>query len=79
MEGVFRFKSWFLNAPGLIHGGLIIGILRYLKIYLRSLKARSSGVNAPKERENGRARAAQTSQEFSAHLMCDREIKTATL
>ena len=21
MEGVFRFKSWFLNAPGLIHGG----------------------------------------------------------
>ena len=20
MEGVFRFKSWFLNAPGLIHG-----------------------------------------------------------
>ena len=26
MEEVFRFKSWFLNAPGLIHGG----ILRYL-------------------------------------------------
>ena len=25
MEGVFRFKSWFLNARG-----LIIGILRYL-------------------------------------------------
>ena len=22
MEGVFRFKSWFLNAPGLIHGGV---------------------------------------------------------
>ena len=21
MEGVFRFKYWFLNAPGLIHGG----------------------------------------------------------
>ena len=21
MEGVFPFKSWFLNAPGLIHGG----------------------------------------------------------
>ena len=21
MEGVFRFKSWLLNAPGLIHGG----------------------------------------------------------
>ena len=21
MEGVFRFKIWFLNAPGLIHGG----------------------------------------------------------
>ena len=21
MEGVFRFKSWFQNAPGLIHGG----------------------------------------------------------
>ena len=21
MEGVFRFKSWFLNAPGLIHSG----------------------------------------------------------
>ena len=21
MEGVFRFKSWFLNAPGLIQGG----------------------------------------------------------
>ena len=21
MEGVFRFKSWFLNAPELIHGG----------------------------------------------------------
>ena len=21
MEGVFRFKSWFLNAPGLIYGG----------------------------------------------------------
>ena len=21
MEGVLRFKSWFLNAPGLIHGG----------------------------------------------------------
>ena len=21
MEGVFRFKSWFLNAPGLVHGG----------------------------------------------------------
>ena len=21
MERVFRFKSWFLNAPGLIHGG----------------------------------------------------------
>ena len=21
MEGVFRFKSWFLNAPRLIHGG----------------------------------------------------------
>ena len=21
MEVVFRFKSWFLNAPGLIHGG----------------------------------------------------------
>ena len=21
MEGVFRSKSWFLNAPGLIHGG----------------------------------------------------------
>ena len=20
MEGVFRFKSWFLNAPALIHG-----------------------------------------------------------
>ena len=22
MEGVFRFKSWFLNARGLIHGGV---------------------------------------------------------
>ena len=21
MEGVFRFKSWFLNAPGPVHGG----------------------------------------------------------
>ena len=21
IEGVFRFKIWFLNAPGLIHGG----------------------------------------------------------
>ena len=21
MEGVFRFKSWFLNAPGFIHRG----------------------------------------------------------
>ena len=21
MEGVFRFKTWFLNAPELIHGG----------------------------------------------------------
>ena len=21
MEGVFRFKSWILNTPGLIHGG----------------------------------------------------------
>ena len=21
MEGIFRFKSWFLNAPGFIHGG----------------------------------------------------------
>ena len=21
MEGVFHFKSWFLNAPGLIYGG----------------------------------------------------------
>ena len=21
MEGVFRFKSWFLNTPGPIHGG----------------------------------------------------------
>ena len=21
MEGVFRFKSWFLKAQGLIHGG----------------------------------------------------------
>ena len=21
MEGVFRFRSWFLNAPGLIHSG----------------------------------------------------------
>ena len=21
MEGVFRFNSWFLNTPGLIHGG----------------------------------------------------------
>ena len=21
MEGGFHFKSWFLNAPGLIHGG----------------------------------------------------------
>ena len=21
MEGVFRLKSWFQNAPGLIHGG----------------------------------------------------------
>ena len=21
MEGVSRFKSWFLNAAGLIHGG----------------------------------------------------------
>ena len=21
MEGVFHFKSWLLNAPGLIHGG----------------------------------------------------------
>ena len=30
MEGVFRFKSWCLNVPGLIHGGLIIGILRYM-------------------------------------------------
>ena len=29
MEGVFRFKSWFLNAPGLIYTvGLIIEILR---------------------------------------------------
>ena len=22
MEGVFRFKSWFLNVLGLIHGGV---------------------------------------------------------
>ena len=29
MEGVFRFKSWFLNARGLYTVGLIIGILRY--------------------------------------------------
>ena len=29
MEEVFRFKSWFLNAPGLYRVGLIIGILRY--------------------------------------------------
>ena len=21
MEGVFSLKSWFLNAPGLMHGG----------------------------------------------------------
>ena len=29
MEGVFRFKSWFLNAPGLIHGGAY----RNFKVY----------------------------------------------
>ena len=29
MEGVFRFKSWFLNARGLNTVVLIIGILRY--------------------------------------------------
>ena len=32
MEGVFRFKSWFLNARGLYTMGLIIGILRYISI-----------------------------------------------
>ena len=31
MEGVFRFKSWFLNARSLYTVGLIIGILRYLE------------------------------------------------
>ena len=31
MEGIFRFKSWFLNAPGLVTVGLIIGTLRYTK------------------------------------------------
>ena len=35
MEGVF--KSWFLNAPELLHGGLIIGILRYFKALLIKL------------------------------------------
>ena len=30
MEGVFRFRSWFLNARGLYTVGLIIGILRYV-------------------------------------------------
>ena len=40
MEGVFHFKSWFLNAPGLIHGGayyrnfygtLSVGVIPRLK------------------------------------------------
>ena len=30
MEGVFRFKSWFLNAPGLIQGGAYYWNLQYL-------------------------------------------------
>ena len=30
MERIFRFKSWFLNAPGLYTEGLIMGILRYI-------------------------------------------------
>ena len=30
MEGIFRFKSWFLNAPGLIQGGAYYRILLYI-------------------------------------------------
>ena len=30
MEGVFHFKSWFLNAPGLIHSRAYYWNLRYL-------------------------------------------------
>ena len=29
MEGLFQFKSWFLNALGLYTVGLIMGILQY--------------------------------------------------
>ena len=40
MEGVFHFKSWFLNAPGLIHGGayyrnFTVSPLRGIDIYFK--------------------------------------------
>ena len=37
MEGVFRFKSWFLNAPRLIHGGAYYrnsAVLDYNSLYV---------------------------------------------
>ena len=38
MEGVFRFKSWFLNAPGHIHGGAYYWnftvSIHYIRLYI---------------------------------------------
>ena len=34
IEGVFRFKSWFLNAPGLIHGEAYYQNFTVFYIYL---------------------------------------------
>ena len=38
MEGVFGFKSWFPNAPGLIHGGGLL--LEFYCIKLTKTKYR---------------------------------------
>ena len=32
MEGDFRFKNWFLNAPGLIHSGAYYRNFTVIKI-----------------------------------------------
>ena len=45
MEGVCRFKSWFVNARGLYKVELIMGILRYLKKSSKLLSGNSHQIS----------------------------------
>ena len=50
MEGVFCFKSWFLNAPGLIHCGAysqnFTVCIIFIIIIIRCMAARTSGLRS---------------------------------